>query len=256
MKTVRQTIAIGLVTALPLAWGIQAEVQAQVVQLPSSRSLNYSGSVSVPDGGTAALGGISGSSYGSNRGGWGPYSSRSSASSAGGSSLSASVQIIDLAALDEAILAGDVSHSADPRRPDSAVTSNSTSSAADSDGSSAMTASAATSRATSQHATYLTDTPSMRIGADPGKWQRVLAGDGDQLGRNPTLLESDIRYYLKQGESAEKSGSLMAARVYYKMARDLMTPELIQRYERIVAQRQLAEEARIKAEVEAVRRRF
>jgi hypothetical protein len=74
--------------------------------------------------------------------------------------------------------------------------------------------------------------------------------------RNPALLESDIRYYMQKGKAAEDAGSLLAARVYYKMARDLMTPELMERYERQVAERQAAEEARVKAEQEAVRRRF
>jgi hypothetical protein len=35
-----------------------------------------------------------------------------------------------------------------------------------------------------------------------------------------------------------------------------MTPELMERYERQVAERRAAEEARVKAEQEAVRRRF
>ena len=222
--------------------------EAQVVQLPSTRSLSYSGSVSVPDGGTAALGGGSSSVYGSRRNGWGPFSSQSSASGVGGSSLTASVTIIDLSAMDEAILgsaasvAGQAGNSANPDTSTMASRNSPTSERS--------------AVGLKTHATTLAENSSERVGADPGKWQRVLSGESARASSNPTLLESDIRYHLLRGEAAEKAGSLIAARVYYKMARDLMTPELVERYQRILAEREAAEEVRLKAELEFARRKF
>ncbi len=250
-RTVRATLSlVAMVVGQFLS--DRSLVEAQVVQLPSTRSLSYTGSVWVPDGGSTSLGGRQSSSYGNRRSGWGPSSNHASSSNLGASTLTASVQIIDLAALDEAILASAESPSA---KADGVASAKSGESALDLVVSS-TTLSEEPSNAIKQHATYLGENTSTRVGADPGKWQRVLSGGSNRPTRNPTLLESDIRYYLKRGELAEDAGSLMAARVYYKMARDLMTPELIERYQTIVSERKAAEEAQLKAELEAARRKF
>jgi hypothetical protein len=230
--------------------------EAQVVQLPSARSLSYSGSVLVPDGGTASLGGASYSRYGSRQSGWGPMSSGSSASGVGSSSMAASVNIIDLAAMDEAILGAANSRTTTTGQTPSLNASNSTDRSAANLGEAISPASVESSTRPKTHATTLEENASVRVGADPGKWQRVLSGGSSGRLSDPTLLESDIRYYLMRGEAAEQAGSLMAARVYYKMARDLMTPELVERYQRILAERKAAEEARLKAELEFARRKF
>ncbi len=99
---VRLVVLIAL--AIPL--GSATIVSAQVVQLPGQHAFSSSGSVLVPDGGTADLGGIGRSSQGSVQSGFGPLSNRASGSSRGGSTMSVSVRIIDLEALDEAILGG------------------------------------------------------------------------------------------------------------------------------------------------------
>jgi len=233
-------------------------VLAQVVQLPSTRSLSYSGSAWVPDGGSTALGGSNGASYGSRHSGWGPYSNSGSGSTMSSSALSASVQIIDLAALDEALLASPSSQTTAANAQAGNVAESPT---AASDNGLPVTATQTPSDQADNEAAatapyYATTSSSQYVSANPRNWQRVLAG-GDNISlRNPALLESDIRYYMQKGKAAEDAGSLLAARVYYKMARDLMTPELMDRYERQVAQRKAAEEARLKSELEAVRRRF
>ncbi len=241
-----------LIALLPsMAWqGV--ECLAQVVQLPSYRSFSYGGSALVPDGGTSSLGGTRYSTSTSTRSGWGPYSNRAVSGNAGGTSLSAAVQIIDLDALDAAILS---SANRTPRatQPTASVRA-----------SSALLASRANeldkgNKAdldTKKSATYLAENVSQRAGADPGHWQRALAGGADGRVNNFSTLENDIRYYLVKGRDAENAGSPLAARVYYKMARDAMSPELTNRYLQIVAEREAAEEARIKAEIEAGRRSF
>ena len=74
------------------------------VQLPSFRVFSYSGSVLVPDGGTAYLGGVSRSASFSRSRGFGPFQNRSAGYVASSSQLTASATIIDLNEIDEAIL--------------------------------------------------------------------------------------------------------------------------------------------------------
>jgi hypothetical protein len=263
VKTMRRStyaLNLGILCTSLLFGALPVLVQAQVVQLPSTRSLGYSGSVWVPDGGTSAIGGQSGVRYGSRNSGWGPFSNSASGSSLSSSGVSASVQIIDLAALDAALLAGTSASGATATPPTDTTASSP-------DGSNAVAGGASSGSATdepaaldrslsSQGAASTAGSPEQGVALDRGQWQRVLAGGDNPVHRNASLVESDIRYYVRKGEAAEDAGSLLAARVYYKMARDLMTPELIERYERQVAERKAAEEARLKSEVEAVRRRF
>ena len=77
-------------------------VIGQTVQLPSFETFSYSGSVLVPDSGTAFLGGNKSSSFGSSRGGL----QRGFGSSQSISQATASAAIIDLAEMDRQILGG------------------------------------------------------------------------------------------------------------------------------------------------------
>src|SRR5690606_10116774 len=96
-----------------------------------------------------------------------------------------------------------------------------------------------------------------RVGTDPGQWQRVLSGDGSPpRPLDISQLERDIRYYVQQGERAERAGSYQAARVYFNLARNAMSPDLQQRYERVVAARTAEAAARLDAEQEAARKKF
>ena len=201
--------AAGMCGGVPLA-------SAQVVQLPSSRSLLYSGSVWVPDGGTVEVGGVGSYSSYSQRSGWGPFASRAAATSIGTSSITVSASIIDLQALDEAILAA----------------------------------------AQSQSLGDAVDRPAAPEARLPLPPPVPDAGANRATGRDPRLLENDIRYYVALGEAAHRAGRPTAAGVYFQLARDLMTPELSARYEGVLKQREEAEAARRAAEVEAVRRSF
>lgn len=237
----RAATPLAVVAALSISLGSAAISCAQVVQLPSQHVFSNSGSVLVPDGGTADFGGIGRSSQGAVQSGFGPLSNRASGSSSSGSTMSVSVRIIDLEALDEAILAG-----AAPR------TSAATRAAV------ASSASASVTAPPDRAPTTPAGSPTRgRVGADPGQWQRVLSGGSSSPGpTNLSLLESNIRYYVQQGERAERAGSLQAARVYYQLARKAMTPELEERYQRVISARTAEAAARLKAEQEAVRRKF
>ncbi|WP_417749395.1 hypothetical protein [Rosistilla oblonga] len=74
---------------------------AQVVMLPTFGTFQYSGSVLVPDGGSAHLGSIGRSAESSRSSGWG---SRSTGRSISRGTMSAHVQIIDLAEMDRQLL--------------------------------------------------------------------------------------------------------------------------------------------------------
>lgn len=197
----------------------------QVVQLPSVASFSYSGSALVPDGGTVGLAGNAYAASSSSSTGWGPYGQRASGSMYGSSGVSASVQIIDLQALDEAIL------SSGTRGAGKAKPTTSTSS-------STMPPARSVVGGVSQQG------PGPSI--DPGKWQRVLAGGYPSIPAHTQLAESDIRYYLKMGQEAEAANRIVSARVYYRMAIEAMTPDMKVRYERTLVER---EESR-KAEAE------
>ena len=75
---------------------------------------------------------------------------------------------------------------------------------------------------------------------DPGKWQRVLAGGHPTVPVHTSLAEADVRFYLKMGQEAESANRVMAARVYYRMAVEAMTPDMLARYEKILADRKEA----------------
>ncbi|MEZ6091035.1 MAG: hypothetical protein R3C05_24045 [Pirellulaceae bacterium] len=92
-----------LILVAAISWSV-TDVAAQTLQLPTFRSFGYSGSVLVPDGGSASLGGIGRASEFGSRGGWGPLRSRTTGRTMSTGSLSAHVQIIDLAEMDRQLL--------------------------------------------------------------------------------------------------------------------------------------------------------
>jgi len=223
--------------------------QCQVVQLPSVRNFSMTGGVSVPDGGTASLGGTGYSATSSSSRGPLPFGTRAMGGVAAGASLSASVQIIDLDAMDEALLG---------RQPQSAVAALST------------TARAASTAAASQVPAATTGGPlnpknaarDRLIGAGdllystkdlrprrvtPDHWARILSSEdpagyrGDPTVAPPELADTNIRHFLRLGREAEQAGRTHSASVYFRMARDAMSPQLKQRYEAAL-ERQAAEE--------------
>lgn len=220
------------VPALALLMSLSAAVvQAQVVQLPAVRNFSYSGSAWVPDAGTASLGGSSYSASSSVGRGWGPYSSRASGAVTAGSSLSASVQIIDLQALDDAILSANIPHNTQAPKVVSAG-----------------------SPAANGGRQFLTTTTTPHtadrniVARNPNAWRLALAGvSSAQSPQSESLVESDIRFYLKRGKEAEQANRILSARVYYRMAMEAMTPEMVERYRQILEERKALEEERRKA---------
>lgn len=209
-----------------------ASAQAQVVQQPSFRTTGFSGSVVVPDRGSALLGGTRYGQSGTVSRGFGPFSNRAGGSSRGGGTMSASVQIIDLQALDQAILSANVE-----RKTASGI----------------ISVDAPQTGARS----YLTGLTASRFErAQSGKaaaedWQRAMHGVPERAKRDLSTLtegqvEADIRYYLRKGKSAEQANRIQAARVYYRMAVEAMTPEMIERYQQVLKERKEAEEERRK----------
>lgn len=235
--------------------------QAQVVQLPSLHTFSSSGSVLVPDGGTALLGGSSYARQGSMNSGFGPLSNRATAGSAGASTLSASVQIIDLEALDRAILAGATprttvaTQTAAPSPAAGGLAAGGPAATPGSDGAIDASKRARLSSLYPDSTRQLSANTTERVGADPSKWQRVLSGSGTPTAVNASMVESNVRYYVELGQQAERSGSVQAARVYYRLARQAMTPELVAQYETALRVR-AAEAAARKAELDQARRKF
>jgi hypothetical protein len=88
-----------------LALGISS-ASSQVVQLPTTHTFSYSGSVWVPDSGSTYLGGVNRSATASRRSlGW-----HSGGQSIGSSGVVASATIIDLAEMDRQIRRVDIRH--------------------------------------------------------------------------------------------------------------------------------------------------
>jgi hypothetical protein len=201
-------------------------VQAQVVQLPAYRTFGYTGSAWVPDQGTAPLAGGYTSSSSLTGSGWGPYAGRAGGAVTGATSLSASAQIIDLRALDEAILEANVPRSARSSGP---VSANSP-------------AAGGGRRFLSTTEAYLGDTGV--IARDYNEYRRVLAGHSPQPAApaSRSQAEADIRYYLEAGKKAEMDNHIIAARVYYRLAMEAMPPDMIERYHQILEERKQADQ--------------
>lgn len=97
------------IAAVVVMLGI-GNASAQVVQLPSFRTFSYSGSVLVPDSGSAYLGGVNRSAISSQRRGFGGRGfGRSLGQSSSASSAVVSATIIDLDEMDREIRSADIS---------------------------------------------------------------------------------------------------------------------------------------------------
>lgn len=203
------------------------------------------------------LGGSGYAQQGSTSSGFGPLSNRALAGSAGGSTLTASVQIIDLEALDQAILASATPRTsmAGPISSPASVAGGPATSPGTDDSLDVGQRARLSSRypdSTRQLSAYNTE----QVNADPGAWQRALSGSGTPPLVNASMVESNVRYYVELGEQAERSGSAQAARVYYRLARQAMTPELVMQYENALRVRAAEAAARSAAEQEQARRKF
>jgi hypothetical protein len=214
--------------------GLSASALAQVVvQQPVVSNFSYSGSASIPDAGTGYLGGLSSSRSGSVSRGFLPSSSVGGAS-AGGSIANASVQVIDLEALDQAIL--------NSKSPASARASTSNS-IVPSDRDTA-------DKARQFLSTYSSTPPSYRA-ADYTDLKRTLGSIPRSIASSDSsLAESNVRYYLQLGREAEQAHRIQASRVYFRMALDSMTPELMERYQMAIAQRKGSAQAKAKADAD------
>lgn len=204
---------------------------AQVVQLPTYRSFSMSGGVVVPDGGTGYLGGSGNLSQGNMARGGALLSNQAVRGRAGLGGVTVSVEIIDLDALDEAILSANVPLQSLSTRPNN----RSTTPADDADQARRFISGYRTVSSTSEPQDYR-------------DYQRALFSATDSPPQTQgSLAESNIRYYLKKGQEAEKANRIQSARVFYRMAREAMTPELLDRYQRILAERDQTQKTEAKA---------
>lgn len=89
------------------AWSLAATsvASAQAVQLPTFRYFSVDTTVSVPDRGSAYMGGVNRASSGSTSSGFGPLRNRASGSSVGAAGVSVHATIIDHEELDREVLA-------------------------------------------------------------------------------------------------------------------------------------------------------
>ncbi|MEM8735656.1 MAG: hypothetical protein AAGG44_15585 [Planctomycetota bacterium] len=226
----------GVTGAVPSCFG-------QVVQQPVFRNFSYSGGAWVPDSGTGFLAGRQYSNRNRVSRGFGPYSPSAASGQFGGSAISASVTIIDLNALDEAIL-----------NAPTTATQNARGAAASSSpvgGSSAVQTpklAGARSKVVTTTSRYFDATKAANV-RDHGGYQRALNGHYQSSVRpaaTDSQVESDVRYYLSEGQKAERGGSIIAARVYYRMAMEAMTPEMLERYRKVLEKRKAEAEERRK----------
>lgn len=203
-------------------------LRAQVVQLPVIQQFSMSGGALIPDGGTAYLGGNSYSSSGSVSRGISPFNqNRTFGASSGMSSMSATVQIIDLAAMDEAILNSNVPSRVIAQNNRSLAVSDSAATDAD--------------KARKFLSSYSKITTA-RDGDPSYRDNQTASGfRGSTPPVDPSLAESNVRHYIKMGMEAEAANRIQSARVYYKLAIESMTPELMDRYQRVLAEREKAE---------------
>lgn len=210
-------VSVGVVCWL----GIPALLAAQVVQLPSVGSLSVTGAVSVPDQGTLDLGGVGRGLHANGSTGIGPMATRTGSSQLSAGSATVSATIIDLQAMDEALLDQPMG---------------------------AMSASARgatyTARATGVPVIN-TLTPHLyahRMGRayartyDHGAWQRALGTAGlEEVGRANAMVgdDSEVRYYMLKAHEATLARHNAAARVYYRMAYERLSPEELMRLQAV-----------------------
>jgi hypothetical protein len=171
-----------------------AQQPATTVQLPTFSQFTVRTTVSVPDGGTAYLGGIDRGVDSSVTRGLGPLRNRGIGSGRSASGVSVSATIIDHAEIDRAILAA-------------AAGSREATTAAD------MKARAITS-ALPRSATPATGSAGSALSSDlPGSVAAIRAA-------NAALDEQraqEVKRYLTKAEQAEAAGKTSVAKVYYQM---------------------------------------
>lgn len=174
---------------------------AQVVQLPSMHTFSYSGTVSAPDAGIDYLAGVQNSSQGSATRGWGPYAGRAAGSAISGGQLSLSAMIIDLKAMDDAILG-----TTSPAVP---------------------VQGAKTTGPNPMSAQPFGYARTSRPPVDPNGWQLALSSNTTNVSSlRDDQASADVRYYLDKAEESMRANRLAAARVFRRMAFERMTPEL------------------------------
>lgn len=201
--------------------------QAQVIQLPTTRNFSFSGGALVPDSGTAHLGGVGYGSQSSLSRGGPLLSNRAVGMRGGATGVAVSAEIIDLDALDQAILNTHVQQTQLPVQ-------------ASNKGSSTATDDADKARRfiSGYRSVSGVDEPT-----DYRDFNRSLRSRPETKVVQESLAESNIRYYLKRGQEAENANRIQSARVYYRMALESMTPQLLERYHRVLAERQTAQES-------------
>lgn len=191
--------------------GFSGEAVAQVVQLPAFQQFSYSGSVSAPDSGHAALGSNrslrSGNTGGTSIGG------RTFGTQNNGGGLSMTATIIDLGAMDQSLL------------------NQSIDSAANNLSGRGVTSPGAASRPNLPYA----GRPKRGLPhTESNDWQMALGSPGTSNIRQDAVAasDSDVRYYMLKARQATDVGRIAAARVYYRMALESMSE---QQRERLLA---------------------
>lgn len=241
-----------LITTLTFAAGLLGfeftNAIGQVVQQPAFRNFSYTGGAWVPDQGTGTFGGATYGQSSSVGRGFGPYAPRGRGGGMGASSLTASVTIIDLDALDQAMLTSPST----PSAPRSSAPRSSASSSASTVGPLAPAGSNTSAdsgmppvrRIVGDQRKVINASESFRVdrgivASDPNAYVRALHGHDPRLktAAIPSQVEEDVRYFLTEGQKAEAAGRIIAARVYYRMAMEAMPPELLARYQRIMQER-------------------
>lgn len=226
------------IAALTCVVAIADRGYCQVVQLPSVRNFSLTGGVSVPDGGTASLGGIGYSATSRSVRGPLPLGTRAMGGVAAGASLSVSAQIIDLVAMDEALLGrqpGALAASVPAASMGSISTTSATPAAAT--GGPLDPQNAARNRLKTAGG-LLSSTKDLRPRrVTPDHWVRILSSEdpaghrSDPTVAPPELAEANTHHFLRLGREAEQAGRPHSASVYYRMAVDAMSPQLKQRYQ-------------------------
>lgn len=210
-----------LVFAIFFVWAGTSRCAAQVVQLPAFRQFSYVGGSMLPDVGAMSIGGSRyfAQSQTSARG-FPPSVTRFGA--AGQTLLAISAQIIDLDALDQALLISNAP-------------------AASSVEGSRQTA-GSQARATDQARNFLSNYASQsNVPARAGDYGSIPQRLTERSSGQPidaSLAAANIRYYLQMAREAETSQRLQSARVYYRLAYESMTPEIQLRYQQVLDQRQ------------------
>lgn len=219
----RSCLSFALVLALAV------HCQGQVVQLPAVGNFSVSTTVSVPDQGTTSLGGGGASSYGAASRGAGPLASRAQGGISSANSASISATIIDLAAMDEAILnmpanSSNVPNYETPKQGKKIFNT-----------------------LVPHH--YDREIKRHPAQPHPYDWMVALGPQGNDhfdSAENRVLDGSNVRYFLEKAADAHAQGHAAAARVYYQMAMERLTPAQRKRFDEIKASRTADAKAKTK----------